>query len=618
MLPHLNPPCHAGGFDFIRGRLAHRLAALLEISQPGGCVDRLLQRHSHLAAGLLMGAAELLEQAAGGLDPDPAMPAAGIAVRASHLQDQTGWQAQLKDACWVLFSPRLAAAWPSGRTVDGWALRRHLSKGLPQLCQLLLSPHIRERLSADICAPLTGSSAAAGGGRASSSSMAAPEGEPLLVAVLATLASLAEQLTGGAGWRNATAPDGRLVELPVFYTCRSLDLVWMLARGAACLVAASWPPGPPGSGEERGGALQLLGRCLRSAADLLASLMDRASATGQCSISLQDSGRSGCAYTALLWSAYRKPAAAVEEAPAPARARVAAAAAGPVALAVEAVACLAGRFYQAGGTQLPAGEAALDCLPLGCKAVQLLASTAAAAPPAEACAAWLPQLQLLRTAGKLCRQAAADISAAAGVPHRRSPALALVDRAAALLEAAAVAALGSLSCPVLATAEAEGRGDGWAATVMLPQPGFSNSSLPGPSALPAPKPQTLPSLQAPAAGRCVGQPGCLQGADRRSRGACPAYLGPEVPSPAHGSTWAECRPNPRLCGGGDAHLALHARCLGPAAAGSGPAGPAAGRQRSQGLGGSLDGPRPGSRRAGVQFCLCHWGLCAAQPQASWG
>lgn len=162
----------------------------------------------------------------------------------------------------------------------------------------------------------------------------------------------------------------------------------------------------------------------------------------------------------IVFGAFQRLAQAVESLPAPAQPRIAAVAAGPVTHAVEAAARLAGTLFQAGGQNLPAAVAAARCLPLGGEAVRLLASLAAAAPAAEARAAWLPQLQLLRTAGKLCHLAAADICAAAAGRQQQSSTLALVPGAAALAEVAAVSAAGPLSRHVLPASEAVGRLDG--------------------------------------------------------------------------------------------------------------------------------------------------------------
>lgn len=236
--------------------------------------------------------------------------------------------------------------------------------------------------------------------------------------------------------------------------CRLLELVWMLARGAACL--ASQPSGA----EQIDSLLQQLWRDLRAAAALLGSCIEQDLATGQSTVSLQVDPSSEQGLVDIGFGAFQRLALAVESLPAPAQPRIAAVAAGPVTHAVEAAARLAGKLFQAGGQNLPAAVAAARFLPLGGEAVRLLASLAAAAPAAEARAAWLPQLQLLRTAGKLCHLAAADICAAAAGRQQQSSTLALVPGAAALAEVAAVSAAGPLSRHVLPASEAAGRLDG--------------------------------------------------------------------------------------------------------------------------------------------------------------
>ncbi len=118
--------------DIIHTRLLARLSFLLDQAPASGCIARLLHPHCpeaepRLATGLLIGSAELLQQAACGLQPDPSAQAgAASTAQGGRPDDQPGRREQFMSACRVLFSIQHVAGWPGGGTGDSTTLRRHL------------------------------------------------------------------------------------------------------------------------------------------------------------------------------------------------------------------------------------------------------------------------------------------------------------------------------------------------------------------------------------------------------------------------------------------------------------------------------------------------------------
>lgn len=371
--------------DFLQARVAKRMAVLLNTSDSGGCIQRLLHSHPRTSTAILIGCSDLAQRAVAGLLTHPAEQQQSSRRAAAHLQDQPACLKQLAYAGAGLFVPLLAPNWPGPGLADAAVLRKHLQKLISHLCILLLPED--QVLPGQLAQPFGSACSSGSVGRTSLLHAAAAE----------ALASLAWQLVAAAQDSGvpASTPAADL------HMRQQLCLVSLVTNAAASLAAAACH----GRSIEESASdshMRLAGVCLRAAAALWSCCLEYSWAASG-SLSSREAGTVLITYGDLCSTLrqLRRLGLAGD-------ARLYRAVATPAAQFVEAATRALGRLCQVAGSAATDLEFSTPLLSTSTIIIQTAFSVGTPAPSDASHAGWRPLLELLRSASKLCCQAAAD------------------------------------------------------------------------------------------------------------------------------------------------------------------------------------------------------------------